>query len=108
MLISLSLQQWRLPVYNADSTVQTCSLPDLGYGQSFEDFAQDAVINDASDKDQCRNARELLGFDRDYPYDSEVAAVFNDMACGIGFTLVDHMTEGLAAPPVITKVEYEA
>jgi hypothetical protein len=61
-----------------------------GFSQSFENIAQGIVIDDEKDEDKCRQARELLGFDRDYPYDTEVVDKFNDMACGEDFTTYDH------------------
>jgi hypothetical protein len=82
--------------------------PNPAFSNSFEDFAQGLVISDERDEDQCRNARELLGFDRDYPYDTEVRDRFNDKACGIDHTTVDHMSEALAEPPVFTEVKFEA
>jgi hypothetical protein len=82
--------------------------PNPAFSNSFEDFAQGLVINDERDEDQCRNARELLGFDRDYPYDTEVRDRFNDKACGIDHTTLDHMSEALAEPPVFTEVKFEA
>jgi hypothetical protein len=86
----------------------TCYTVNQGFSPSFEDFARDLAIDDASDEDQCRKARELLGYDRDYPYDTEVRDRFNDKACGIDHTAVDHMIKPLAKPPSFTEIEFEA
>lgn len=83
--------------------------PHEGFSGSFEDFAKDLVIDDASDEDQCRNARELLGYDRDYPFDTEVRDTFNDYMCdGEVFTEADHLSEGLSRPPEFIEVVFEA
>jgi hypothetical protein len=87
---------------------QRCYTLNEGFSPSFEDFARGLVINDESDEDQCRKARELLGFDRDYPYDTEVRDRFNDKACGIDYTTVDHMTKPLSKPPAFSEIEFEA
>jgi hypothetical protein len=87
---------------------QTCYTENKGFSPSFEDFARGLVIDDASDEDQCRKARELMGFDRDYPYDTEVRERFNDKACGIDHTAVDHMVKPLAKPPAFTEIDFEA
>jgi hypothetical protein len=79
-----------------------------GVFRLFEDFARGLAIDDASDEDQCRKARELLGYDRDYPYDTEVRDRFHDKACGIDHTAVDHMIKPLAKPPSFTEIEFEA
>jgi hypothetical protein len=86
----------------------TCYSVSEGFSPSFEDFARGLAIDDASDEDQCRKARELLGYDRDYPYDTEVRDRFNDKACGIDHTAVDHMIKPLAKPPSFTEIEFEA
>ena len=86
----------------------TCYLPNPAYSASFEDFAWDLIIEDASTEDLCRTTRELLGYDRDYPFDT-VRDKFNDFMCdGIVFTAADHYAEGLSAPPEFTEVEFEA
>jgi hypothetical protein len=87
---------------------QTCYTENKGFSPSFEDFARGLVIDDASDEDQCRKARELMGFDRDYPYDTEVRERFNDKACGIDHTAVDHMVKPLAKPPAFKEIDFEA
>jgi hypothetical protein len=97
-----------LPIYNANNPTQTCYQIHEGFSQSFENIAQGIVIDDETDEDQCRQSRELLGSDRDYPYDTEVVDKFKDMACGLEFDTYDHMTEPLSAPPVFDEVEFEA
>jgi hypothetical protein len=67
------------------------------------------IIDDATDEDQCRNTREKLGFDRDYPFDLEVRDEYHNMMCrGVEFTAMDHLTNGLSRPPVFEEVEFEA
>jgi len=78
------------------------------FSKSFEDFAQNFVITDDQKEDQCERAREELGFDKDHPYDLEVRDKFNEYACDIHFTGVDHLSEGLSEPPTFTEVEFEA
>ena len=41
------------------------------YSESFEDFAQQLVIVDPSKDDQCGNARQGLGFDAYYEFDTD-------------------------------------
>lgn len=36
------------------------------FSPAFKEFSRDLIIDDEADEDQCRNARELLGFDRDH------------------------------------------
>ena len=97
-----------LPVYSESDQSQFCYLPNAAFSPSFEDFALTLVIGDETDEDQCGDAREMLGFERDHPHDTEVVDAFNDYACDIDFTAVDDMSEGLAEPPVFTEVEFEA
>jgi hypothetical protein len=79
------------------------------YSASFDAFSLDLIIDDATDEDQCRNTREMLGFDRDYPFDLEVRDEYHDLMCqGVEFTAVDHLTSGLSEPPVFEEVEFEA
>jgi hypothetical protein len=79
------------------------------YSASFDAFSLGLIINDATDEDQCRNTREKLGFDRDYPFDLEVRDEYHDLMCqGVEFTAVDHLTSGLSEPPVFEEVEFEA
>jgi hypothetical protein len=79
------------------------------YSASFDTYSLDLIIDDASDEDQCRNTREKLGFDRDYPFDLEVRDEYHDLMCqGVEFTAVDHLTSGLSEPPVFEEVEFEA
>ena len=97
-----------LPVYTESDQLQFCHLPNLAFSSSFEDFALTLVIEDETDESQCGDAREMLAFERDHPHDTEVVDAFNEYACDIDFTTVDHMSEGLAEPPVFTEVEFEA
>jgi hypothetical protein len=79
------------------------------YSASFDTYSLDLIIDDATDEDQCRNTREKLGFDRDYPFDMEVRDEYHDLMCqGVEFTAVDHLTSGLSEPPVFEEVEFEA
>ena len=39
------------------------------------------LIEDPADEDQCRNAREMLNFDRDYTIDSDVCDEFEENKC---------------------------
>ena len=85
----------------------TCYLASLVFSTSFEDFDRVLVIEDASTDNQCRNAQELLGYDRDYACDTEVEDKFKEFMCsGIEITAADHMGEGVLAPPEFTKVEF--
>jgi len=97
--------------------VSKCYDMSSAFSPSFDDFAKELVIEDASDEDQCRNVREGLGFDKDHPFDTEVRDSFYEYQCDPFFTGVDHESkndmEALAAPPQFemvdyTPVEYEA
>ena len=68
----------------------TCFNVNSAFSPSFESFARELAINDASDEDQCRNVREKLGFDKDHPFDEEVKASFNQHKCDPFFTGIDH------------------
>lgn len=48
---------------------------------AFEIFSEDLNITDASDEDQCQNARGLLGFAADYIDDFEICREFYDIKC---------------------------
>eukprot|EP00956_Cyclotella_meneghiniana_P027863 scaffold63549_cov35-Cyclotella_meneghiniana.AAC.1 len=80
------------------------------FSASFDDFAKELVVNDASDEDQCRKVREGLGFDKDHPFDVEVSDNFYQHQCDPFFTGVDHTSgndmEALSAPPKFEMVEY--
>eukprot|EP00956_Cyclotella_meneghiniana_P041795 scaffold240115_cov36-Cyclotella_meneghiniana.AAC.2 len=80
------------------------------FSASFDDFAKEIVVNDASDEDQCRKVREALGFDKDHPFDVEVRENFHQHQCDPFFTGVDHTSgndmEALSAPPKFEMVEY--
>ena len=77
------------------------------YSPSFEKFARGINITDASDESKCQTAREELGFDRDYPYDTEVCATFNSELCDQLYTEVDIMTDGLDKDLTWTRIHYE-
>ena len=51
----------------SEGSSTTCYQPNPAFSASFEDFANDLVIQDASDEDQCRHTREQLGFNKDHP-----------------------------------------
>ena len=97
-----------LSPYIDNGAVRKCYKPRDAFSASFEDFAQNLAIDDATDEDQCRNAQQELGFDRDYLFDTEVRDEFIDYTCIMHFTGVDTMTEDLADPPVFTEVNFEA
>ena len=76
------------------------------FSASFDDFAKELVVNDASDEDQCRKVREGLGFDKDHPFDVEVRDNFHQHQCDPFFTGVDHTSgndmEGLSVSKVVS------
>ena len=74
---------------NANSNT-TCFNVSSAFSPSFESFARELAVNDASDEDKCRNVREKLGFDKDHPFDVEVKASFNQHKCDPFFTGIDH------------------
>ena len=56
---------------------------------------------------------EQLGFDKEYPFDTEVRDSFHERMCDEMFTGVDHDRNALEGPPQFamaeyTSVEYEA
>ena len=58
-------------------TLQECianrpNRTDDHFSESFENFASDLDISDPADEEECGNARQGLGFDQDYEYDTEV------------------------------------
>ena len=59
------------------------------YSQSFEDFAKKLVIKDPSLETRCGEVREELGFDSNYPFDTEVCQKFQSFMCDEFFTQVD-------------------
>jgi len=81
------------------------------FSASFDDFAKELVVNDATDEDQCRKVRQTLGFDRDHPFDVEVRDNFHQHQCDSFFTGVDHTSgndvEALSAPPKFETVDYK-
>ncbi|KAL7552006.1 hypothetical protein ACHAWF_015217 [Thalassiosira exigua] len=75
-------------------TLQKCindrpKVNETGYTTSFEEFAQDLVILDAWDQDQCSNSRQGLGFEADYPFDTEVCEAFIEQECSEFYNDVD-------------------
>jgi len=52
------------------------------------------VITDATDEDQCENAREKLGFEPDHDDDVEVCQRFNDYLCDDTHDMTDELAEG--------------
>ena len=67
-----------------------CYKINSAFSPSFESFARELVVNDASDEKQCSNVREKLGFDKDHPFDVEVKANFDEHKCDPFFTGIDH------------------
>ena len=57
-------------VEGSDNSKKNCVL-NPAYSESFENFAQDLVIYDPSKDEQCENARQGLGFDADYEFDTD-------------------------------------
>jgi hypothetical protein len=57
---------------------QVCYDSNPAFSQSFDTFSRGLAINDAADEDQCRKIREKLGFDKDYPFDTEIRDNFHD------------------------------
>ena len=51
----------------SEGSSTTCYRPNSAFSASFDDFAKELVIDDASNEDQCRHTREQLGFDKDHP-----------------------------------------
>jgi hypothetical protein len=98
-----------LPQAYGNQPGRKCYNASDAYSASFDAFSLDLIINDATDEDQCQNTREMLGFDRDYPFDLEVRDEYHNLMCqGVEFTAVDHLTSGLSEPPVFEEVEFEA
>lgn len=85
------------------------------YSASFESFASQIVIENASDEDQCRHARQVissfnyrfdvlrcltlppsfqrLGFDQNYGFDAEVCEEFKDRLCDPFYHNLDKATK---------------
>ena len=97
-------QQWKVtfvdPEYKGPSVAEfiqddlalnpKCYRVNPAFSASFDGFAKDLVVNDASDEDQCRKVREELGFHKDHPFDVEVRDNFHQHQCDPFFTGVDH------------------
>jgi hypothetical protein len=73
---------------------------DDAFSKSFEQFAKDIEIDDATDEEECSYARQQLGFDNDYMYDAEVCAEFRERMCDPFYDDVDEVTD--------QTIEYEA
>ena len=58
-------------------TASKCYKSSPAFSASFEKFANTIAIKDASDQEQCGEAREQLGFDKDHPHDTEVVDSFH-------------------------------
>ena len=101
---SIWKQQWKVtfvdPEYKGPSVAEfiqddltlnpKCYRVNPAFSASFDGFAKDLVVDDASDEDQCREVREALGFHKDYPFDVEVRDNFQQHQCDPFFTGVDH------------------
>jgi hypothetical protein len=57
---------------------KVCYDSNSAFSASFEAFSRGLAIKDATDEEQCRKAREELGFDKDYPFDTEIRDNFHD------------------------------
>ena len=113
-------QQWKVafvdPEYKGPSVTEfiqdntalnvRCYKANPAFSASFDDFAKELVVNDASDEDQCRKVRETLGFDKDYPFDVEVCDNFHQHQCDPFFTGIDHTSgndmEGLSVSKFVS------
>lgn len=63
------------------------------FSKSFEEFAKGIEIDDAADEEACFNAREQLGFESDYMFDSEVCEEFHERMCDPFYDSVDEMSD---------------
>jgi len=66
---------------------------DDAFSKSFEDYAKDFEIDDATDEEECSYARQQLGFDSDYMFDAEVCEEFRERMCDPFFDDVDDQTD---------------
>ena len=64
------------------------------FSASFEDFAVTLVIDNAANKDQCGAARQALGFDEDFQFDTEVCDEFKRRECDPFFDAIDDDRKG--------------
>ena len=53
----------------------TCYKQNPAFSTAFDDFATGLVISDATDEEQCGEARDGLGFDRDHSFDTQVREI---------------------------------
>jgi hypothetical protein len=65
---------------------------DCGFSNSFEKFAKDIEINDATDEEECSYARQQLGYDAEYMFDAEVCQEFRERLCDPFYKDVDEAT----------------
>lgn len=74
-------------------------LGDPGYSKSFEEWVNGTdgsggfVIHDPADEEQCQNAREFIGFERDYIDDVEVCERFHEYSCNEVNDIIDEQAE---------------
>ena len=67
---------------------------------------KDLKIANASNQTQCSDAREKLGFKRDYALDYEVCRTFEDRQCEDTFDIIDQHLKGSDLPRTTTAVGY--
>ena len=70
------------------------SVGEPGYSEAFDEFTADLNITDAKEEEQCRTARELLGFDSDYSDDNEICRQFERLKCDSFFGDIDGFRSG--------------
>lgn len=59
----------------------TLDVQNVEFNEAFDVFSQNMNIEDPSQESQCREVRELLGFDGDYIDDNEICREFTDTKC---------------------------
>ena len=79
-------------IHNNNALAKHCYAMNSAFSASFDNFAQELVVNDPGDEDQCRKVREALGFDKDYPFDVDVSENFHKHQCDPFFSGVDHVS----------------
>ena len=72
--------------YSVKDNLVECYGSNPAFSSSFDNWAKDLAIKDAGDEDQCRKLRETLGFDKDHPFDVEIADKFHEHMCDPLFT----------------------
>jgi len=73
---------------------------------SLLEHIKDLEIVDATNQKQCSDAREKLGFKRDYALDYEVCRTFEDRQCEDTFDIIDQHLKGSDLPRTTTAVGY--